>query len=845
MKKTKFTRYRKRVAKNFAQFFARPIVRRCYIWGALIVLLGTTVIWASLGASLHSTNADQLIDGYLFADKASFDGALFPSAHSMLFKWPLFWLVGILGTRGWPLLAATVLVSVVSVAGLAYLLARIERRPLVLGTWFFALASVLLLVPLQPYSGGILPVQLAMLTTRNIEYILFIVGLALVLRVQKLRTLTFASGVALLGLLAASDRLFVGLGLAGAVLMMAFGWLRQNRYIVHAAARLLAANALAAAVSVGALAALQVAGIFSESSSIPASPYQFIQSPSDAAVGIIYGILGILTNFGANPAFDAVVVRDIFGVAVRKLWSVAGIGYLINAAIAAFVAWRSWEFTAQTPKRPKKSKRPYPLAHLLSLALLSSAIVATALFIATKHYYAVDARYLTIWLFAGFVVAATRLRGVRLKRGRVAIIGLACLLVLPLSTWVALQTYGSQRDAYIMIDERNRTVASALDAEHIDLLVGDYWRVLPIKAVASKPLTVAPLGSCTDFRDSLTSSSWRGELTKRPVAYLLSLEKGLTDFPACNQTEVSQAFGQPSRTVIIAGTSEEPSELLLIYNRGFNHADQTRSLAAMPSPKCTTKTVLQIVAHPDDDLLFFSPDLYHDIQNGACLRTVYLTAGDSGGESRYWQERQIGIRAAYNTMLGNLYSWEDRPIRVKGGQELQFSSPVGAPQISLVFVNLPDGSPHGQGFSTSSNESLKKLYNSEIERVQTMDRRSTYTSTQLSETISELIKFYKPSELRTFAAMDPDHSDHTAVSNYVRRSFDQMPLLGSAKTALQTYLGYSVFDLEENVLGDDFIAKEQAFLSYGIHDGATCSDSETCMMRTAYGTYLTRQYRVE
>src|SRR6188472_3148233 len=45
---------------------------------------------------------------------------------------------------------------------------------------------------------------------------------------------------------------------------------------------------------------------------------------------------------------------------------------------------------------------------------------------------------------------------------------------------------------------------------------------------------------------------------------------------------------------------------------------------------CPTGATMNVVAHPDDDLLFQSPDLLHDVQSGKCVRTVYVTAGERG-----------------------------------------------------------------------------------------------------------------------------------------------------------------------------------------------------------------------
>src|SRR6185437_16971348 len=62
--------------------------------------------------------------------------------------------------------------------------------------------------------------------------------------------------------------------------------------------------------------------------------------------------------------------------------------------------------------------------------------------------------------------------------------------------------------------------------------------------------------------------------------------------------------------------------------------------------------LLNIVAHEDDDLLFLSPSLLHAIQGGGPIRTIFVTAGDAGSSSTYWNGRQNGIQAAYAQMAG-------------------------------------------------------------------------------------------------------------------------------------------------------------------------------------------------
>ncbi|MEK6311762.1 MAG: hypothetical protein V4755_13765, partial [Curtobacterium sp.] len=58
---------------------------------------------------------------------------------------------------------------------------------------------------------------------------------------------------------------------------------------------------------------------------------------------------------------------------------------------------------------------------------------------------------------------------------------------------------------------------------------------------------------------------------------------------------------------------------------------------------CRAGRVLDVVAHPDDDLLFQGSDLRASIESGACVRTVVVTAADSGYPAWYWRERQTGL----------------------------------------------------------------------------------------------------------------------------------------------------------------------------------------------------------
>ncbi|MFD0346121.1 PIG-L family deacetylase [Kitasatospora aburaviensis] len=65
-------------------------------------------------------------------------------------------------------------------------------------------------------------------------------------------------------------------------------------------------------------------------------------------------------------------------------------------------------------------------------------------------------------------------------------------------------------------------------------------------------------------------------------------------------------------------------------------------------------SVVQIVAHQDDDLLFMNPDLLNSIRSGTKTTTIYVTAGESNRKPAepYARNRQVGVQLAYAAMAG-------------------------------------------------------------------------------------------------------------------------------------------------------------------------------------------------
>ena len=847
-----FTTVVSRAAQNTA-------FRRMYAVCAVAVLLASVLFWAVLGARLQQHNADQLSDPYLFKNWATFKAASFPGAHTFLIKWPIFWLIGIFGISPKSLLVATVAVVLLTVATLAYVLYRIDRRPLVFGTVCLGLALVLLLVPAQPYAGGLLPVNMAMLTTRNLEYAVYLVALVLFARAKRLRDLNFIIATIALALLVASDKLFLSLSAGGAVLGLLAYALLGNWSITAFMARWLAGSIVAAAGAMAILFGISALHITHLVNSAAASPYGVVHSAQSLVLGAVYAIAGLFTNLGANPAYDKTVLRQLPNGLVTGLWGYSGLAYVFAACLLIFALVAVWRVL-----RPTFSSAPrgvvLPAASLLSLSLIASSLAAFGVFVATTHYYAVDARYLTICFFALAVVASVRLRRQQWRWPEdLILVSCALLPAIALAAVTASHISQQQTAALHGITERNDSIVAALKHHKVDVLVGDYWRVLPVKLASHDSLNVMPMADCTQPASVLTSNLWQPNLAKHSFAYLLSLDRSLTNYPTCTLAQITAKYGGPNASQVIAGTPASPTETLLFYDQGSRMPAQPPrqtvqsvlpiDLKALPGTGCDQPTIMNVVAHEDDDLLFMSPDLLHDIDAGRCVRTVFLTAGDSGYGKFYWLSRQLGSEAAYGNIL-NRAAWDQQTVKLAADEYATIATPSHDHRVSLIFLNLPDGNLHGEGFANYAHQSLERLYSGSIGSLESVDGQSHYTSQQLVSALADLMNVYQPAAIHTQAdvpsANYPDHSDHIATGQYAQAAaaeYDQKHFGGGVAIPVARYIGYPVHGYDVNVSADDLARKEAAFLAYGQYDGGVCHSIAQCESGTTYSFYLPRQYQ--
>src|SRR5262249_17017415 len=162
-----------------------------------------------------------------------------------------------------------------------------------------------------------------------------------------------------------------------------------------------------------------------------------------------------------------------------------------------------------------------------------------------------------------------------------------------------------------------------------------------------------------------------------------------------------------------------------------------RAVPATPgaSATCPNGTTVVTAAHEDDTLLFMSPDILHDIQNGRCVRTIFVTAGDAGNGQSYWSSRGKGAEAGDASVAGVPNAWTQTDAGIPG-HPMPLLTLNGNQRVSIVFMRLPDGLGDGSGFSADGFQSLQKLYFGQITTISAVDQSSSYTRSDLTTTLA-------------------------------------------------------------------------------------------------------------
>lgn len=239
---------------------------------------------------------------------------------------------------------------------------------------------------------------------------------------------------------------------------------------------------------------------------------------------------------------------------------------------------------------------------------------------------------------------------------------------------------------------------------------------------------------------------------------------------------------------------------------------------------------MQIIAHPDDDLLFMAPDLSHDIAHGAGVTTVVLTSGeghagiwpDTHSALAYVADRRQGLEAAYAQMAGVGDVWRTTAVR-SGRVTIELRTLTARPEIRLAYLSLPDGRDPRANIG---RRAVAQLYADRADlicaRTVTPPRSryaGCYTHADVLHALITLLREAAPTVVRAQdPAPDPrytaDHTDHVATAEFAAEAVH-----GYGQPVIMTYYrDYDLSDTPVNLTPADVSTKERDFATYRAHD---------------------------
>ncbi|SFS73778.1 PIG-L family deacetylase [Saccharopolyspora flava] len=253
---------------------------------------------------------------------------------------------------------------------------------------------------------------------------------------------------------------------------------------------------------------------------------------------------------------------------------------------------------------------------------------------------------------------------------------------------------------------------------------------------------------------------------------------------------------------------------------------------AEPPPPVPRAHFAQVVAHPDDDLLFMNPDLAEGLRRGVPTTGIYLTAGEADVPDKpgYSAGRQEGSRAAYAQMARKPNDWVRGTIPLGHGRLAQVDALRADPEVRLVFLNLPEDANSGQGRHVLTRlrddpaltVTTTAPAGAAVPQSQVFDRRAVV------EALTALFDAFQPTVIRLQddqpdARYQPnwvgvhDHPDHVAGAALAREAATAHRPRASSPMVLH-YRDYNVADTPSPLAEADKVTTREAFAAYAPHD---------------------------
>jgi LmbE family N-acetylglucosaminyl deacetylase len=269
--------------------------------------------------------------------------------------------------------------------------------------------------------------------------------------------------------------------------------------------------------------------------------------------------------------------------------------------------------------------------------------------------------------------------------------------------------------------------------------------------------------------------------------------------------------------------------------------------ATVPAMAAQPPSIVQIVAHQDDDLLFMNPDIATNINNGYQTTTIFVTAGEgvvkvdddpTPSPEEYAAQRQAGARQAYAAMAGVSGCALDSAAPggcwagsspFFSGHLVQLFTLIGAPHIQLVFLNLPE---HADERYLGGAALTKLRENPSLETDSlTMENAPAqhYDQGEVVGVLHTLLESYSATLVR---AQDPahdldlypDHDDHLAATWFADKAVERYSA-AHPRVLLEHYRDYNIKDVPANLMPTQRDMKQRIVVDHYLpHDSHASQD---------------------
>jgi LmbE family N-acetylglucosaminyl deacetylase len=237
-----------------------------------------------------------------------------------------------------------------------------------------------------------------------------------------------------------------------------------------------------------------------------------------------------------------------------------------------------------------------------------------------------------------------------------------------------------------------------------------------------------------------------------------------------------------------------------------------------------------VVAHQDDWQLFMGDVVAKRIRAGDSVTFIYLTAGDDGRDSLYWQTRERAALQSTRLAIGPDAA-DSAAVRCSTTEVLEHTiRKCGIANTESYFMRLPDGKRNGLGFGRHDYQSLRRLRGKKIGTMVTVDGSAAYHGWQdLMATTNKLIGSSSAAAEIIVHANDPsvaanphDHFDHRMAGLLVN------DLRNGQTWNTRYYVGYALATRAANRSADEAREKTAIFLAY---------DKEMMRVNKAWSAY--------